>query len=50
MGKGNENVFVASGSVTQMAATPIYVVNKGTDIHETWYVASGRYSHHSLYK
>ena len=26
MGKGNESVFAASGSVTEMAATPIYVV------------------------
>ena len=46
------------GHMTKMAAMPIYgknlknllLQNRRADFHETWYVASGTPTHHSLYK
>ena len=47
------------GHMTKMAAMPIYgknplknlpLRNRQTDFYETWYVASGTPSHHSLFK
>ena len=42
------------GHMTKMAATPIYGKNlhqkHWADFHETWYVASGTPTHHSLIK
>ena len=62
LGRGNDILFAASGSMTKIATTPIYGKNpskifisrtgveRPITFHETWYVASGTPAHHSLFK
>ena len=59
LGRGNEILFVASGSHDQdgrhahIWSKPfknLLLQNRQADFHETWYVASGTPAHHKLFK
>ena len=59
LGRGDESLFADLGHMTKIAAMPIYgknpsknllLQNRQADFYETWYVASGTPTHHSLFK